>query len=363
MVFFLFSILLALAALVENRSFYNISFIVVLVWFCFNYGYGFDWINYRDAYMHSLDRSAWFGFVFLEPGFLILMKIFRFMEVPFSLFYCFVSFFLYSMVYFFCRSQKNPSLSFFTLFSFCGFFAFSEWIREGMAISLILVGLIFLKAEKKNKFYIFVCMASMVHVSALTSFIYPYILKNNHKRMKRSVLIVFLIYSVIIFSFYNSQYFMWIPGISAKIAGYGAVYIESNQSGFFNYILSSKISFIYMLLLFFISFLNKKGASIYSSFKFVFLRLGYYFVPTLVISIDDFMDKQGTGRRTNMIKCIYIIIVLVISAIPLANPFFSQGISLSLDLFSTSADINYVISKKCNIINNNLEQHTILRCL
>ena len=167
---------------------------------------------------------------------------------------------------------------------------------------------------------------------------------------------------------------MWIPGISAKIAGYGAVYIESNQSGFFNYILSSKISFIYMLLLFFISFLNKKGASIYSSFTCVFfillsrlssivLRLGYYFVPTLVISIDDFMDKQGTGRRTNMIKCIYIIIVLVISAIPLANPFFSQGISLSLDLFSTSADINYVISKKCNIINNNLEQHTILRCL
>lgn len=372
MAFVIFSLILAIFSLIEKRALFFISIICIAFYFSFTYGYGYDWMNYRDSYNNILSKNQYYIF-FVEPGFFIFMKSFAFIGVSFHFFNSFIVLLSYFFIFLFCVKRENPCFSLFVVFSFFGYFALSEWIRQGLALSIILYACDYI--QNKKKFFILISIALLFHIGAIVTFIYPLIGKNSKRNMMFSLVLSFAMMSIIVFSLYNPDYFSSIPIIGKKISDYNYLLTSNGQesAGFFDYILQSRLSLVYIFLFFLVLRKSSQENRMYTASSATFLlllsrfasslvRVGYYFVPLLVVSIDRCMSLQGKGNKTNLYKILFVLVIFSISTIPFWNPVFWHASENFLTLFSTPYEINIEISRKCAVINYYYEHHAIWRC-
>lgn len=372
MIFLIFSFLLFFTAIVEKKIIFKISFFIILFFFCMTYGFGYDWINYRYAYYHSLDP----GFIpfFAEPGYFYLMKVGLFSGLSFGVFSSIVTLFIYSSIYFFCIKLENRCLALFSLFSFLSIYILNEWIRQGLAVAFVLFSLIQLNKGNKGGFITLVLIAGLFHISALVSLSYYYMHGTSYGKIKNKKGFIFLTIFVfiVLFSLYNPTLVNFIPIIGEKLFAYGSI-LEGAGVGFWEYVLTSKVVFAYFFMLCFIYLLYRQdkvdGSALLPMYMLflsrltqALIRIGYYFVPALVLSMDGRFIKERTGLKTSLNKLVYMTSVLMISCIPAWNDAIWYGSQTHLTIFSNSNEINIEISRKCKVINKYNEHHTIDTC-
>lgn len=369
MPFLITSVILSILAIIEKKSTLSISVVIVAFYFSFTYGYGFDWINYMDVY-NNIDNKLFGQFFFNEPVYLLLMRVFSWFGLPFSIFNACVTLCIYLCAYLFCRKLNNPNLAFFTLFSFLGLYVYSEWIRQGLALSLIMFNMS--KNDNKKVNLIIICIASLIHAGAILAIFINPLIKSGERNLKKILLLMSLFVGCIIFLIYNPEVALVIPVYGQKIYNYG-VFFTSIDTGLLNFILSSKVILGYILIIAVFCWVNPKTSHVYSSIISLYailltrliqplIRIGYYFLPALISSVDGIDKFHRKGKKTPLIKIAYIFLVLGVSTIPFWNALFGEGSQYYLNITSSKTELISVISKKCEIINANTDYNTIYRC-
>ena len=369
MSFVIISMLLFILAVVEDRQLFKISFFFITLFNVSTFAYGYDWMNYYDTFLGVQTGTA--DTFFTEPGYLFLMQVANYIGLNFAQFSGCITLLMYIAIYSFCKKMNNPNLAFFTLYSSLSFFMFTEQIRQGLALCILLFGVSNLYRGNVTRFFIIVIIACFFHISAIIAFLFLFIRGASEKGMYKFTIAVFVI--ALLYSLYHPDLFSAIPLVGPKIAAYARL-SEEKDVGFWQYVLSSRLVFIFLFLYFFLLILRRREKNLYAgvgSVLVLFLsrlspylvRVGYYFVPYLVISVDKYMSSQGKGVYSKLNKLIYISVIFMVSTIPAWNPVYWEGSKTFLTITSNTADINKEIFRKCKILKENYDHIVIMQCL
>jgi len=344
-----------LVALSRRKIYFYISFSIISFYFSTHYAFGFDWINYYNTYIWSNELLV----SPYEPGFFYLMKVFSSNNITFGMFYFFISIFNFICLFVFCNRMQHKSFAFFCIFSFFGFYLYGEQVRQGIACSLLILG-IALHDIKSKKIYFYIVLAAFFHVSALFFLICKFLTSENKSNFKKKVNILtfFVLLMIVILLFPNVISF--IPYIGPKISAYSASYNVSVVNLFVALVLS-KYTWLYLFMYVVLNFIlvKENDNKIYTSklatyFLLlskttpVLLRFGYYLIPNLVIGIDDYMFRKTKLGKIYAYKTILYLCILLTSSATMWNPTLLQATNIYLDIFDNN-NIDLVMSQKCTI--------------
>lgn len=164
MAFMIINISLFIFSFFNSKLVFKVSIFLTFLYCSLTFGRGYDWINYYDYY-NSIAKG--YDTMPFEPGYYYVMVLFSYFNAPFSVLTFFTTVFFFIVIYKFCIETKNPSLNFFTIFAFMGFFMFSEQIRQGVAVCIIMLAIPYFERNEKWKASIFIALAMLFHVSAI----------------------------------------------------------------------------------------------------------------------------------------------------------------------------------------------------
>ncbi|MEF9674801.1 EpsG family protein [Pectobacterium aroidearum] len=373
MTFIVIAVLLYIISFFRSRVLFNVSILIVGVYLSVTFGYGYDWMNYYDSYLNL--NTVGYEHFFYEPGYLLCMKFFDYIGFDFQFFYAITISFIYFSLYLFCRKMRSPSIAFFTLFSFLGFYIFAEGIRQGVAFAICLFALGKALDGKKKSSIILISIAILFHVSSVFCFLYFFIINQN----KNSVYKFSLISTVFVFSFlffiYNPDYLSFIPVVGPKFAIYSQIYAWEG-GGFFSWLMQSRVFFLYVffLIVLFVFIIQDKNAKIYNSISVMYfltlsrmtpilLRFGFYLPPALVIAMDKYLSEKGRGKNISLFKLVYLSLILLISTMPFWDYTYMKGAEFNLNIFSSKQYIESTINNKCSVLNRIEINGVIRRCM
>ncbi|EMV7411446.1 TPA: EpsG family protein [Enterobacter soli] len=370
MAFLIFPVALLILAIVEQRGLFKVSVIVTALYFGCTWGYGYDWINYRDTY--DMLHNPTYGYFFAEPGLYWLMLAGSYLGLSYGIFSFFVTMFIYYAVYKFCDRLNNPSAAFFTVFAFLGYFVFTEWVRQGLAISIIMLSIKHHEKDHYVRFVLSVAVACLFHASAVVALSYLLISSKSRLRMKMFLIIASAVMFSAMLIIYNPSVTANLPFIGAKVTAYSSLLLENND-GFWKYILSSKVVFAYLIILVMLYSQARKYNSLFSAisaiyfmlltrFVSVLIRVGYILVPVFVVSMDEYLTDKGRGFHTRLPKLAYLALIFGVSTIPVWNAVFWEAARSNVNIVSDKSEIESEIANKCNIINKYYDYNVIERC-
>ena len=357
MAFLVASFFLMLLSLYEKRILFVISTIILGAYFSCHFGYGFDWINYFNAY----DIIRYQDIPLTEPGLFYVMKLADYYNLEFGEMMFFVGIFNYYCLYKFCKTFKNPTFALFCAFSFFGFYMYAEQIRQGLAVSIILLGLSRYGFDSK-KLYFFIIAAAFFHVSALFFIVCKALRPSSFKSYKKSMFWMTAIVFGLLLAFTTPAIVSFIPYVGTKIADYSASY-DSSWGAFIILFLASKYTYLYLfsVVLVYQCFKEKKDVNILQSVISLYflmlskitlflLRFGYYFVPGIIYGLDNyFHEKKKKGKIFAKKTLIHLIILLISSATMWNGALFK---ATQTPLFATDSrnSIEKEMQTKCIIV-------------
>ncbi|HEC2555559.1 TPA: EpsG family protein [Raoultella ornithinolytica] len=372
MIFIIVSCFLYAMALIESRFFFKISYFLVALFFCVTYGYGYDWINYLDSYENIMNPN--YSHFFYEPSYLLIMKLFSWLGVPFSIFWAISLSFIYLSVYIFCNNLKASSAGFFIIFSFIGYYIFSENIRQGIAVSICLFSISPYIHGNRCKAFFIILLATTFHITSFLFLVTFLLLQANRKKNKYFIFCSFIFVSLFLFFLYNPSILRFMPGVGEKFYLYNQAYAWEN-GGFILWLLTSRVFIIYIFLLFIMNLIYRKEYNVKINSAMggvlflcltrmtpILLRFGYFMIPAIVYLMDEYLYKSGRLLKTKLLKFSYLTLVLVISIVPFVNPIYMKGSVPSLTIFSSVTDVSSVIIYKCGILNKDEDNAVIRKC-
>lgn len=345
---------LFLCAHCNNRLIFRTSFFVVLITLTLTYGYGYDWINYYDTYQ-SIQRGHYT--LPFEPGYYLIMRFFALIDAPYQAMSAFTTSLILWLTYLFCRNTKNPGVSFFVIFSFMGFFMFTEQIRQGMAVCLMMLSIQLFEKRSNLKAILMIIVAMLFHVSAIICLLYVFIVRGNHWRdIIRYMTYVSFAILLILYTLSKPSILSFIPYVYLKLQGYSNSYSEDIIS--IIRIFFSKGALINIFLLFLFSIVNDRDRHLSLSIKAIFfiiitktahflVRFQFYFVPFIVLGFDRYLGSSRSKYRI-LVKNLYLIAVLLISFSPVFSDIYYKSMNSPLFVTATESDINKTITTRCS---------------
>lgn len=357
MAFLIASFVLMIFSLSDKRAFFYFIPPVVAIYFSMHYGYGFDWINYLNSY----EIVRWQNIPLTEPGLFYTMKLADYFNLSFGQMFLFISAFNYYCLYRFCKIFKNPMFAFFCAFSFFGFYMYAEQIRQGLALSIILLGLSKHGFESK-KIYIWMILAAFFHVSAFFLVICKFVSPSSLRSFRKNIVLMTIVVFGFLIVFTTPSLVSFIPYVGSKVADYSASY-DSSWGGFITLFLLSKYTYLYLfsIIVVYVCFVKSKDKEILKSVISLYflmlskitpflLRFGYYFVPWLILGLDNyFYEKQKKGVifvKKTMIHAI----ILLISSVTMWNPALFTATQTPLSVFDSQYSVDKEVSNKCIIV-------------
>ncbi|MFI2834035.1 EpsG family protein [Klebsiella aerogenes] len=348
-----------LVSFVRHRYAVYLSFLMAVLFFCTTYGYGFDWINYYNDYLYA---TRWEDAPY-EIGYYYLMHFFSYVGISFSLYMFLIHFFMFYALLKFSQTTKCPELTFFVLFSAFGFYLYSEQLRQGIAISIILYGMSKNKIESKAVL-VYVLISSFFHFSALFFLVSRLVYSSATKYLKASVFFATLSVVFLIYSFNNAALFQSIPYVGVKLMAYNQGY-DAENAGIIAYLLQSKIALFYcgFFVILFYFYKQSKDVMIIKSLmsmyfliltklSFFLLRFGYYFFPSLALGMDEYIYRKSKPGVFSINKFLYIMFVFLMATIPMWKDNYRNAASEFVTIFDSHEDISRVINSKCLIVRN-----------
>ena len=373
MAFLVINILLFISSFFNNKLIFKLSIFAVFLYCSLTYGRGYDWINYYDYYNSIGYGNSTMPF---EPGYYYVMVVFSSIGLPFSILTFFTTIFFFVVIYIFCNRTENPSLNFFTVFSFMGFFMFSEQIRQGVAICIIMLSIPYFERNEKKKAGFFILIAMLFHVSAVFCFLYFSIMKVGGHFGKLKFISGSLIFVILaLYVWNNPGVLSFIPFLYDKMSAYNQSYGEDAASILKIFLSKAAFIYIFVFVLCFL-FLRSGGGkeidrAIKSSFfmiltklTFFLARFQFYAVPTLIMGLDRYFTSKGTGGRVSLYKAAYLIVIFLISLVPYWSPIYTRSLASPLYITSSKSDIEKTIGRRCSdLFNYDKENNAIRRCL
>ncbi len=136
------------------------SFLAVWLTIGLRWKTGSDWDVYYYQYAGTIDN----GF---EPGYMVLVKIFRMLGMSYTSFLLFISFVPLSLIAFFLYKKSDfyfASMSFFVVNYMLSFMGGN---RQSISIGILCVSVLFIEKRSLVKFLVCVAAASLFHYSSL----------------------------------------------------------------------------------------------------------------------------------------------------------------------------------------------------
>lgn len=274
---------------------YSLAFIyiVLLLIAALRYNVGMDYASYKDIYLNAADDPD----LVSEPGFILIIRILRFFNLPFEVFIFITASFITTLA--FKYIIKYSSLVFVSLLIFfsIGQYYFNTFnaIRQCMAIYCFLYSIYLIKEKNFTKYALIIVFSTIFfHLTAILLLPLYYILDRYISPYVKLATIALILFNLklALFLIENSSY---------------AIYLKFED-------FATGISFNTYLLLFICSFFifnefrNKNQFGEYSNIILninllalislasamffagtplimVFNRISYYFTPILIVSI------------------------------------------------------------------------------
>lgn len=356
-------VVLALSSFSNSRLLCKFNTFLIFIFLSGAYSYGYDWIRYREYYefvFSPYDYSTWL----YEPGFSMILLITKSLSLDYQWAVVLTSLILCFNIYKYSISKININFCLLFVFSVFGFMEFAEQIRQGVAISFILLAVNFLINKNKGKFYLYVFYASMFHASAIICLLFAYMIKLLERKNPALKLVVFILAGFIsVWGFKILINYIDIIGINGFIATKLKGYAESDGSD--SGILSSGLLLNLSVIIIALLSIQSKSGKYYASVFFAFFviqskvvsiayRFSYYGYAFIYESFE-WLYNANKGRHFNRI--LMVMILLVFAFKPLINPvyraMFDDYNSYWLGLINGLPDINNVRLERCNTLINN----------
>jgi len=323
---------------------YKIAFTLVTVVACLHYNYGTDYPTYFEIFLkvyrsYDISTLSYASDLSIEPGWAFINYIFSFFGVPFGFFLLVIVLNIIQNIIYYKLIKKyvDPRYRWFSmviyLFSSTLYILNFSMMRQGFAVTLIILAVMCLC---KKKYWISILLnlvAAMIHTSSLIFFPFLCIrlLKLCNTKFILSLFwamfIIFILISPIVASVLS--YFMSLPffmGYSGYMnygttsLGMGFV-LQSIPYVIITYILVNKRKFIsydmvLMAMLMFVAF-------VMTPFVLNITLLGrifYYFTVFSVVVIPNIYFKYNLGIVKYLITFIYLF-MLVFDYMDFFNPY------------------------------------------
>ncbi|WFZ77240.1 O141 family O-antigen polymerase [Escherichia coli] len=353
---------LAISCCSVKVSLSKINILLIFIFLSGAYSWGYDWIRYREYYENVFLISDLVTWIY-EPGFTFILFVNKLLNLDYHWVVVTCTLILSVNVYKYIKVKNHPNFCLLFVFSIFGFMEFTGQIRQGVAISFILLAVDNLLVKKNKKFIFYVICAAMFHISAIVCLLFLYLVKLLDRKNKAFIMLSLIILggvSVIAFNvLINNMDFFGVSGfIATKLKGYAES--DGSESG----ILSAGLLLNIMVIVICLLSIQGRHLKYYLSSVFSFFviqskivsiayRFSYYGYAFIYESFE-WLYMANKGRLFN--KLAMIIVLLVFAFKPLLNPVY-------LDMFNdyhffwfgfldTLPDVNITQVKRCSTLLN-----------
>ncbi len=180
----------------QNKIFGFISYLIILcITFMRSDSVGGDLVNYKTTYLY------WSGLPFSDAlrksntGFVLLNWITgRLSHNNFYIFMAVCGFISITLIYMtICRFSPNRSLSLLVFLSIWGYSGLFSGIRSTLAMAVVFFASIFLFEKKYKTWFVLLVLASLIHLTAVVSFLYlPVVFAGKKMKLQIRMICMFL---------------------------------------------------------------------------------------------------------------------------------------------------------------------------
>lgn len=258
----------------ENRVIFFLFLLFLFLMTGARYEISGDWNNYIIIYQvfHGADFST--ALLISDPGYAILNYIGQKLEFKDTFFvYMCCSFLFYSFFYFFSKRVKNYWIPLLIAFPYLILVVSMGYVRQSVAISFVLLAVLYGLERKIWKLMLFSILAMLFHKSAIIVFMLfpffmiPQVFINNF---------IFIIYTF--FSFLIMSILVYVSSVSGEN-------IYTNQSGEISSAGAVFRIIVHFLPLFFYIFYRLKIKKIFKDNYRIFDYLALLIIFTLMLAI------------------------------------------------------------------------------
>ena len=278
----------------KNTSLYVVLVVSIFIFLCFGYTTGSDWRNYELIYDDELLLEK---YAILEPGFVVLVRIFNLITSDFWLFNAFMkSFYLYSLINFFSHFNSHKWIALAMSFTFSTLFMLIDCpMRFMIAMGIFLFSCV---AYMKGK-YVQALVLSLFSMSCHITMIIP---------------ILFL------FSFKYASSFTKINTWVLVVLYVLSFFISKNEF-IYNYIFDNALGVLGLAKFENSSYtvLKNESVAILGSIKTLVLYI-------LLLLNKEYILKQKNGHLIFYMSCLYFLSFNILFSIPTG---FRFGIFMS----------------------------------
>lgn len=196
---------------------------------------GTDYVEYANTFQSVANDSLTGANTFYRgTGFTIFEKLVSlFVGDNYYLFFAICAFIsIYALFHAILKGSKDPVMSLYIYFCFCLYLGLMNQFRQGLAMTLVMVGISYLFENKRLQFIVFTLLASIMHPSAIVCLIL--LLLNEIPFSKRMISLYIIGCVVVLFGFPIVQKLL-------LYTSYGQTYLNwdlYNQSGVITTILN-----------------------------------------------------------------------------------------------------------------------------
>lgn len=355
--FYIFlSIYLFCCSFSRNKRIFLLSNFLVFLFLSGAYCYGYDWIRYKayfdDKFLYySLDTWIY------EPLFMALYAIVKPLGLEYHWVVVLCAGIIGRNIYVFSKEKVNPNFALFFVFSIFCFMEFMEQLRQGVAISFILLAYSALKYNDKKSFYINVMLATAFHISAvLCLFFIPLnkLMSSNYPKVKVIVISALTFAGVEVAGYViNNAALLGDFFIFHKLSGY-----STDSSGLLSFGLFLNLAVVSICVLsirartpqVYVSIVASIFVITSKSISIVF-RFSYYGY-VYVYDAFEFIFLQ----RSKVNKFAVNVILLVFALKPFLNPVYfamlGQYNFFWIGWFFDSVDVSAIVHDKCSLLSS-----------
>lgn len=303
---------------------YLILIFISVIRFDIGYDYENYWHCFDDAtrgYCGGMDVVDLLLYYVKEPFTLLSVIIFcSFSGAPiwiFGVYACLTIYFIYRAVEYW-NPQKH-AICIFILFISCIFFETWDWVRQGLALSILLYSLKYVDQRKKGRFLLCMIYAFCCHFSAMI-FSIVYFIKDIRLNSKVLVMIIGVLYGMGVMGIFGKLYgqiFSMLP-LYAEVYSEGRFTDDSNS----NY---QTFGFLWSALWYgFLTFQVYKRNTLFGNLLFIgsvltmvsgnnllIHRIAWFFTSVQILAVPLVLKKVVVGKLSHIIVVLMIFIMYI----------------------------------------------------
>lgn len=256
-----------------------------------------------------------------EPFTLLLVMVFcPFTSAPIWIFGVYSSltiYFIYRTIEYW--SPRNHALCIFILFISCVFFETWDWVRQGLALSILLYSLKYINQGKRSYFFLCMTCAFCCHFSAAVFFI-VYFIRNVRLNDRVILVIIGVSYLMGFMGFFGKLYgliFSMLPLYSEVYAE--GIYTDDSESsyqtlgffclalwyGFFTFQVYRR-NILFGNLLFIGSVLTMIAGN-----NLLITRIAWYFTSVQILAVPLVLKKDHVGKLSRIIMMLMVLMMFI----------------------------------------------------